>query len=241
MAIDEFIDILEWIGYLFASIGFGATVYKTVEVWLSLQRFSWDEVDKYSKRLIKQITDDHYSPDLIVTIGRGGAIVGAILSGNLPKLDKLLKNIPLLGVDRIYQWKDGQRLEVKNEMIDFKPLENKKVLLVASDVITGGTMKFFLNEICAIEVADLRTACLVKGATATLTPNYWGKEIPANFTMPWMYKGHGYIRDSRRPPTKKSKRVKIWLGKFLGSANRSQKLEMAQGEQCDLPENENTP
>lgn len=202
MTIDQLKDILEWIGYAFAAIGFGATAYKTVEVWLSLHRFSWSEVDRHTKKLIKNIGDDLYSPDMIVTIGRGGAIVGAILSGNLPKPDGRGHNIPLLGVDRIYAWENGQRVEVKNNMVDYGPLAGKKVLLVASDVITGGTMKCFLEEIRSVNVKELRTACLVKGATSVLTPNYWAKEIPASFVMPWMYKGYGYARDSRKPPSR---------------------------------------
>lgn len=76
-------DILEWAGYVLVIIGFGATIYKTVEVWLNLKSFSWGDIDKYSKVLIKKISKDYFVPDIIVGIGRGGAIVGSILSGNI--------------------------------------------------------------------------------------------------------------------------------------------------------------
>ena len=46
---DTMKDILEWTGYILAVIGFGATIYKTVEVWLNLKNFSWRDVDKYLK------------------------------------------------------------------------------------------------------------------------------------------------------------------------------------------------
>ena len=197
---DTMKDILEWAGYILAAIGFGVTIYKTVEVWLNLKRFSWSEVDKYSKVLIKKMSKDFFVPDVIVGIGRGGAIVGSILSGNIvvPTCNKE-RNIPILGVDRLYEWQHGTRVEIDNKMVDFSPLAEKKVLLVAGDVLTGGTMKFYVQQLEQAKVAELRTGCLVKGVAATFRPDYFGKEIPADFNMPWMYKGYGYSRDSRKP------------------------------------------
>ena len=96
----------------------------------------------------------------------------------------------LLGLDRI---------EKQNRMVDFRPLSNKKVLLVAGDILTGGTMKFVMNLVSEANVSEIKTACLVKGVTSALHPDYYGKEIPADFKMPWMFKGFGYARDSRKP------------------------------------------
>lgn len=191
-------DILDITSYVLAFVGFLATLYKTVEVWLNLRRFSWTEVDKLTKKLIQQISSDMFVPDVIVGIGRGGAILGALLSGNL-RVPGKSRNIPLLVVERIYEWHDGERIEVENEMINLSPLRGKKILLVAGDVLTGGTMKFFLREIEQVEPQEVRTACLVKGVTSAYRPDYFGKEITGDFRMPWMYKGYGYVRDSRTP------------------------------------------
>jgi len=84
-------------------------------------------------------------------------------------------------------------------MVDFSPLHGKSVLVVAGDVLTGGTMKCFLNQIREADPKNVKTACLVKGITATFAPDYVGREIPGDFRMPWMFKGHGYVRDSRKP------------------------------------------
>lgn len=194
--------LLDIAGYLLAFVGFLATLYKTVDVWINLRRFSWKEVDKLTKKLIRQISDDMFVPDVIVGIGRGGSILGALLSGNLRTPGKN-RNVPLLVVDRIYEWINGERVEVENKMIDFSPLAGKKVLLVAGDVLTGGTMKFFLHEIESVGVKEIKTACLVKGVASTYHPDYFGKEITGDFHMPWMYKGYGYVRDSRKPPRPK--------------------------------------
>ena len=117
------------------------------------------------------------------------------------------RNIPILGVDRIYDWRNGQRTEVENKMVDFSPLAGKTVLLVAADVLSGGTMKFFIKQIETVKPAALKTGCLVKGITSTLHPDYIGREIPADFVMPWMYKGYGYVRDSRKPMKKEQGKV----------------------------------
>lgn len=170
---------------------------KLFEFWHSLKSFSWKQVDKCSKIVIKQIERDKFVPDMVVGIGRGGAIVGSILSGNIiiPSIKE--RNIPALFFDRHYDWQNGERVEVVNNMVDFTLLEGKKVLLVAADVITGGTMKFYVHQLRSAKVSDLKTACLVKSQTATFQPNYFGQEVTADCKMPWMYKG--YSRDSRSP------------------------------------------
>jgi len=194
--------LLGWIGYVFAIVGFCGTVWKTVQVWTSLKSFSWRDVDKCSKNIIKRIQHDGFHPDFIVAIGRGGAILGSVISGNLHdegSANGSDKNIPILGCDRHYKWQSGERTEVRDGMIDFTRLNGKKVLLVAGDVLTGGTMKCFLSQIRESEPTLIKSACLAKGLTATFSPDYVGKEIPGDFRMPWMYKGYGYVRDSRRP------------------------------------------
>ena len=201
-----FMIVLTWLGYLFALIGFTATVWKSLQKWRSLRSFSWKEFEKYSKRLIKLITEDGYYPNVIVTIGRGGAILGSVLSGNLPKEmvceDKGSVNVPILGLDRIYRWHAGERIEVPNDMVDLTPLNGKKILLVAGDILTGGTMEVYRKQIQGANPEEIRTASLVKGITSAFLPTYFGREIPGDFRMPWMYKGHSYARDSRNPSGK---------------------------------------
>lgn len=195
--------ILEWLGYAFALIGFCGTIWKTIQIWMSLKSFSWKDFDKHLRSIIKQIQTDNFYPDMIVTIGRGGAIVGATISGNLHhnrgNSVKDCENIPILGCDRIYEWNNGQRIEVGNDMVDYSPLRHKKVLLVAGDVLTGGTMECFLEQVRKVKPTIVKTACLVKGVTAFIAPDYVGKVIPGDFKMPWMYSGYGYVRDSRNP------------------------------------------
>ena len=199
---ETFLIIITWIGYMFAFIGFFSTIYKSLQTYLSLHSFTWRDFDKYSKLLIKKIHNDRFYPDIIVTIGRGGSILGSVISGNLCKDESLterINNIPVLGCDRVYEWNEGKRSEIPNRAVDFSSLKNKKVLLVAGDILTGGTMMCFYNQLCEVLPQTIKTACLIKGITTTFLPDYYGKEIPGDFKMPWMYKECAYTRDSRKP------------------------------------------
>lgn len=199
---DQIMEALKWVGYAFAVIGLAGTLVKSLQVWLSLQSLSWKEFDRLSKRVIKNIRKSSYYPEIIVTIGRGGAILGSVISGNLTrpkKTEPRTQNIPILGCDRMYHWVDGQRQENPDRMIDFAHLRDKDVLLVAGDILTGGTMEAFAHDIKQAGAKSVKTACLVKGSTAAFSPDYYGREIPGDFRMPWMYKGYGYVRDSRKP------------------------------------------
>lgn len=198
---DSIIFTMEWFGYGFAVIGFFATVYKSIQLWVNLNVLSWADVDKLSRAVIRDIANSGFDPDVIVAIGRGGAVFGSILSGNLSGNETRPKksNVPILGVDRMYAWDGGQRTEIQNNLVELSPLANRRVLLVAGDILSGGTMKFHVQELNKVGVGEVRTACLVKGTSTTLHPDFFGKEIPADFRMPWMYKKFGYVRDSRQP------------------------------------------
>jgi len=187
-------EYIEWLGYAFAFIGLVATITKTIQLWVSVKTFSWRYVDKMSKKLIKKIGKDRYVPDVIVGIGRGGSITGSILSGNICVPNKK-EHIPFLGADRLYIWKDSKRIEVENEMIDLCRLEGKNILLVASDIMSGNTISFFIKKLNEAKVKSIKTACLVLSGNSTYEPTYFAKQIPSKFRMPWMYRN--YIRDSR--------------------------------------------
>lgn len=198
--------ILELLGYIFIVIGLFASIYEAYKRWNNIDRLTWEDVDKATRKIINKISEDEYYPEVIVTIGRGGAIVGALISGNLPAPSGYKnQNIPMLGLDRFYEWENGNRIEVGNKMVDFNPLFERKVLLVAGDVITGGTMRYFSEKITNASAKDLRTVALLKNKTATYNPDYFGREIPSDFASPWMYKGYDYKRDSRTPSTLQKK------------------------------------
>lgn len=184
--------------YVLLGVGLAVTLYKTYNTIINFKSFSWRDVDAMSKRIINIMSNDMYIPDVIVGIGRGGAIVGALLSGNMAIPNKK-QNIPLLGVDRIYEWRNGRRIELHNPMVELGALAGKRVLLVAADVSSGDTMKMYLQTLREQGVSEIKTAALLKNVAATFKPDYYAREIAGTFRMPWMYRGYGYVLDSRKP------------------------------------------
>ena len=205
--------IVEILTFVFAVIGLLGTAWKTIQIWRTSQELSWSDFERYTKDVIRGIKQDNFLPEIILGIGRGGAFVGGVISGNLHYESKQNeRNIPVLVVDRFYEWKSGRRVEVPNNMVDLSPLRGKRVLLVAGDVLGGGTMKSFLDQLEKVSPSAVKTACLVKNVTSTMNPDYVGKEIPGDFKMPWMYRGYGYVRDSRTPSGKRKRSLTTLFG-----------------------------
>ena len=198
MQIDLIKQSLEYISYFFAVIGFIGTVYKTVSIWKSMKYISWNAVKKYIRKILKLIENDGFAPEIIVTVGRSGAIVGSMISGNLSKANESA-NIPILGCDRYFAWVNNVRVNIENNLIDFKLLSDKRVLLVVGDVSSGGTLAYFSEMILSNKPKELRTAALVKSKITTAKPDYCGKTLPGDFIMPWVIDRKNYARDGRKP------------------------------------------
>ena len=96
--------ILDIIVYLFSVVG-GVVSIVTIYKWLSpYEKIGWKQVEKGIFYLKEQLIKDNYVPSIIVGIGRGGSIVGALLSG-------CLGHIPILVIDRVYDWSEEGRKE----------------------------------------------------------------------------------------------------------------------------------
>lgn len=113
------------------------------------KRLRWRTAEKSAINLANQIRQDEWSPDLIVGIGRGGAIYGAMLSYKLAKKDRRgkKKNIPLAILERQYRIENNQRKskvvgDIECFLTDKEGnlIAPEKVLLVAGEGHTGDTM-----------------------------------------------------------------------------------------------------
>lgn len=192
-----FIDyVLKYIGYVFAIVGFVGTIHKTYTNWRDLKVVSWKDVKKYTNILLKKMYVDGFVPDYIVGIGRSGAIIGALISGNI-QIENKKANIPIIACDRFFEWTENGREEIDDNIIDFFPLKDKKILLVCGDVSTGGTIKHFRKKLFEIQPQELKTAVMIKVKTATFHPNYYAKELLGDFGFPWVIKKRNYKRDGR--------------------------------------------
>jgi probable phosphoglycerate mutase len=178
-------DVLEKVLLVVSGIGLIIGVVQAIKAWTLLKKLTWDKVDKLTKSIIEEMKKNKYVPDVIVGVGRGGAIFGALLSGNIYREDIRINTV-LLCVDRMYNWSNGRQVG-NNNLVNFTPLVSKNVLLVASDVITGNTMLNFSEKLKAANVKDIKTACLIQTKVSTVNIDYVGKKVNTAFKMPWNY------------------------------------------------------
>lgn len=153
------------------------------------RRSSMRRVFREAKRLARQMGTDGFKPTLIVFIGRGGAIFGALISYNL-------KNTPIFCVDRKYDW-NGRERKVKTvfpmEQIPMEHLE--RVLLVAGEAHGGGTMRYYCDEITRLNPkAELKTCVFFRQDSCQMRIDYVGRRGRDYILMPWH--DADFIRDS---------------------------------------------
>lgn len=175
--------------YTITLVGFVASVITIRQYRRVAKRITWRMVGRGVLDLKDKLVSSRFSPELIVGIGRGGAVVGALLSG-------CLGHVPLLVIDRKYEWIDGK--ERKDAM--FAEIEIKKrferVLLVAGELHTGDTAKLY-KEFFEAKGEEVRIMTLVTETYPRLKPDYFSFTIDdPKLRFPW-HLDKNYKRDSK--------------------------------------------
>ena len=154
-------------------------------------RVKWNALEKEILKFREKLIADQFIPTLIVGIGRGGAVVGALISG-------VLGSIPLVVIDRIYKWdKHGRKDKMLFENIDLSNYIDK-VLIVAGELHTGNTAKLYYNYFQKIGSNDIRIYTFYKEKYPAFEPDYFSIEgDKPDIRLPWMISKH-YKRQSLR-------------------------------------------
>src|SRR6476619_1763743 len=116
---------------------------------------SWSEFGQAERDLARQVEDDGYQPDLVLSVARGGLLVGAALGYALNVKNTWTMNIEFYtGVE--------ERLDVPMilppvpEMVD---LDSAR-MLIADDVADTGETLRLVKDFCAGKVLEVRCAVL---------------------------------------------------------------------------------
>ena len=136
----------------------------------SFIRFSMCVVRKSVKNIVNQIDQDQFVPTIIIGIGRGGGIFGSFISYDL-------YHTPLVVVDRDYDWRTGKRND--NILFDFEipAYLIDKVLLVAGEAHTGGTIELFQNYLISLGAGEIKTCVFYKQSVCTINIDYYAKRV----------------------------------------------------------------
>lgn len=174
--------------YVFSALG-GVVSIVTIHRWLfPFKKIRWKTVEKGVLKLKNKLIRENFVPSLIVGIGRGGSVIGALLSGSLG-------NVPILVIDRVYNWKGNIREDgVFDAITVHSNLE--KVLLVAGELHTGGTAKKYIDHFSAIGAKEIRFMTFVKDPFPAMQPDFYYLEInKPDIKLPWMLEDE-YRRES---------------------------------------------
>ena len=144
------------------------------------ERLGWAEFGHAAGELARQVSDDGYRPDLILSVARGGLLVGAALGYALEVKNTWTMNVEFYtGID--------ERLDVPMilppvpELVD---LESAR-MLIADDVADTGETLRLVEEFCAGKVAEVRCAVLYEKPHSTVHCDYVWKRTDRWITFPW--------------------------------------------------------
>jgi uncharacterized protein len=155
-----------------------ATIYLFSEEMRNRKQFGWKHVEKLVKALINKMQVQQYKPDVIIGIGRGGAILAGILAGNLG-------HVPLAVMDTIIDRSTGISSAKIRYPATCPDIRDKSVLLVVGELYSGEDLKQGMEFVKRKHPKEVRTASLLTHPAASVRPDYVGLESAKPLTAPW--------------------------------------------------------
>jgi hypoxanthine phosphoribosyltransferase len=150
----------------------------------------WSEVGLAARTLAERVLDDGYRPDMLLSIARGGLVVGGALAYALDVKNTFTMNVEFyVGVD--------ERLPVPMilppvpELLD---LDEARVL-IADDVADTGRTLALVKDFCAGSVGETRVAVLYEKPRSIVRCEYVWRRTDRWIDFPWS--AHGPVAAAR--------------------------------------------
>ena len=144
------------------------------------ERLSWADFGGAARELARLVADDGYEPDVVLSIARGGMLVGAALGYALDVKNSWTMNVEFYtGVD--------ERLDVPMilppvpELVD---LQSER-MLIADDVADTGETLALVKRFCAGRVAEVRCAVLYEKPPSIVKCEYVWRRTDLWIDFPW--------------------------------------------------------
>ena len=154
------------------------------------ERMHWSEVGLAARSLAEHILEDDYRPDMLLSIARGGLVVGGALAYALDVKNTFTMNVEFyVGVD--------ERLPVPMilppvpELVD---LDEARVLVVDDVADTGRTLAL-VKDFCAGSVGETRVAVLYEKPRSIVRCEYVWRRADRWIDFPWS--AHGPVATAR--------------------------------------------
>ena len=144
------------------------------------ERMEWSEVGLAARTLAERILDDDYRPDMLLSIARGGLVVGGALAYALDVKNTFTMNVEFYtGVDERLPM--PMILPPVPELVD---LDEARVL-IADDVADTGRTIALVKDFCANSVAEARVAVLYEKPGSIVRCEYVWRRTDRWIDFPW--------------------------------------------------------
>ena len=142
----------------------------------ALTYISWENFDFLSNQLYRQLSNDNWSPDLVVGLTRGGLTLGVVLSHRL-QLPMLALNLSL-----------RDHVQHDNCQLLSQQLEQGRQLLVVDDINdTGATIRYIKQSLQLDNSStQVKFAVLVHNLASAETVNYQSISINKDLDSSWV-------------------------------------------------------
>src|SRR6266478_6358215 len=141
---------------------------------------TWSDLGEGSRQLAELVHRDGYRPDIVLSIARGGLLVGGAIAYALDVKNTFTMNVEFYtGVD--------ERLEMPMllppvpDLVDF----HEQRVLIADDVADTGATLALVKDFCEGKVAEVRCAVLYEKPRSTVKCEYVWRRTDRWIDFPW--------------------------------------------------------
>jgi hypoxanthine phosphoribosyltransferase len=141
--------------------------------------YYWEKYHGLVKKLISNID---WTPNVIVSIGKGGSIPGVILAERYG-----VSNLNF-GIKSYNSYNQSKIIEYQT-IPSYEALRGAHVLLVDDLADTGETFKYALHRFKQHNVEYVKTAAVFKKSESKFVPDFYAEEVPSDvwIVQPWEF------------------------------------------------------
>jgi hypoxanthine phosphoribosyltransferase len=156
-----------------------------IAIWQVLEQrrrkaISWRRIDGLVANLVDEIEQRNFDPDLILGVGRGGALIAAMLATNLEG------RIELACVDTDMEVDEAGRKHVQLRGPERLPdMNGRHILLVVAELYSGQDMRDAINYVETHSPAGLKTLAVLAGPSSNVRPTFVGLQTKHEPLAPW--------------------------------------------------------
>ena len=141
---------------------------------------TWDDLGEGSRQLAEHVHRDGYRPDIVLSIARGGLLVGGAIAYALDVKNTFTMNV-------VFYTGIEERLEMPMllppvpDLVDFR----EQRVLIADDVADTGATLALVKDFCEGKVGEVRCAVLYEKQRSTVNCEYVWRRTDRWIDFPW--------------------------------------------------------